>query len=284
MLGSHLSVAGGLVNALIEAKRLKMQTVQIFTKNQRQWNAKPLDPDVVQAWLSDLHELGWQHTVSHASYLINLATSDDEHHQKSVDAMTDEIERCETLEVPFCVVHPGSHKGFGEEVGIKRIIKGLNKVIANTKGYNTRICLENTAGGGNLLGGDFAHLGHAKQGVKTPERVGYCFDTCHAAVMGYDMTTIEKAATVLQQFDDDAGLDHLLCFHLNDSKDPIGSHRDRHNHIGDGHVGKTAFEYILNCTRFEGVPMILETPKGETDKGTPWDRVNLQRLKRLIVK
>jgi len=282
MLGSHLSVAGGMVNALLEAERLKMETVQVFTKNQRQWSAKSLEPGVIRDWLTELHRLGWEdRTVSHASYLINMATSDPTNHAKSVNAMTDEVERCETLEIPFCVVHPGSHLGEGLENGIRRIVKAIDTVVKRTAGFRTLILLETTVGSGNLIGGEFEHLAEIRKRVREPKRVATCLDTCHISAAGYDISTGKKAAHVFRNFDRVVGLNNLRCFHLNDSKEPIASRRDRHEHIGDGYVGRGGFEFIMNEKKFSTRPMILETAKTVTAKGTPMDAVNLRRLRRM---
>ena len=281
MLGSHLSVAGGYVNALHEAERLNMQTVQIFTKNQRQWKASPMDHAAVNDWLAELHRLGWTQTVSHASYLINLATPADEHFEKSIDSMTDEVERAETLEVRYVVVHPGSSLTSSEEDGIGRLVKAIDEVTRRTRGFNAISCLETTVGGGHQIGGRFEHLAAVRERLAQPERVGTCFDTCHVTAAGYDMSTPKAAKAVFEQYDAIVGLDHLRCFHLNDSKFPCGSHRDRHEHIGHGEVGLPCFEYIMRSRPFAGRPKILETEKGQADDGTPWDTINLSRLRAL---
>ncbi|MFG0328865.1 MAG: deoxyribonuclease IV [Phycisphaerales bacterium] len=282
MLGSHLSVAGGLHHALIEAKRLKMETVQVFTKNQRQWKARPLDEESIRLWLVEKHALGWTAVVSHASYLINLASPDDTIWRKSIDAMVDEIERATRLEIPGVVVHPGSHRGAGEAVGIARIVAAIDEIIERTPESSTQILLETTVGGGAQIGGRFEHLAEIRGRVAHPERVVTCVDTCHITAAGYDISTLKKAAGVFEEFDRVVGLSQIRCFHLNDSKTPLGSHRDRHEHIGDGYVGRPGFEYIVNHPDFQDIPMILETEKGETEKGTPLDTVNLRRLRRLI--
>ncbi len=284
MLGSHLSVAGGYVNALREAERLGMQTVQIFTKNQRQWKASPMDPAAMNDWLTELHRLKWTQTVSHASYLINLATPADEHFAKSIDSMTDEVERAEALEVRYVVVHPGSSLDSSEEAGIDRLVKALDEITRRTRGFNAIICLETTVGGGNQIGGRFEHLGAIRQRLAQPDRVGTCFDTCHVTAAGYDMSTSKAVKAVFEQYDQIVGLDHLLCFHLNDSKFGVGSHRDRHEHIGLGEVGLPCFEYIMRSRAFAGTPKILETEKAETDDGTPWDTINLRQLRALAEK
>lgn len=281
MLGSHLSVAGGYVNALREAERLDMQTVQIFTKNQRQWKASPMDLAAVGDWLTELHRLKWTQTVSHASYLINLATPADEHFEKSIDSMTDEVERAEALEVRYVVVHPGSSLDSPEQDGIARLVKALDEITRRTRGFNAVICLETTVGGGNQIGGRFEHLGVVRERLAEPQRVGTCFDTCHVTAAGYDLSTAKAARAVFEHYDAIVGLEHLLCFHLNDSKFPCGSHRDRHEHIGLGEVGLPCFEHIMRSKEFADRPKILETEKAETDDGTAWDTINLRRLRAL---
>lgn len=284
MLGSHLSVAGGYINALREAVRLEMQTVQIFTKNQRQWKAPAMDPAAAAEWLTELRRLRWTNTVSHASYLINLATPDDGHYRKSIDAMTDEMERAETLEVAFVVVHPGSSLESTEDQGIRRLVGAIDEVNRRTAGFRARLCLETTVGGGSQIGGRFEHLAAVRQAVAQPERVGTCFDTCHVTAAGYDMSTPASARAVFDEFDRVVGLEHLCCFHLNDSKFPCGSHRDRHEHIGLGEVGIACFRHVMTTGRFARTPKILETEKTETEDGTPWDTINLRELRRLAEK
>lgn len=281
MLGSHLSVAGGYVNAIREAERLEMQTVQIFTKNQRQWKASPMDPAARADWLAELKRLNWTQTVSHASYLINLATPADEHFRKSIDAMTDEVERAEALEVRYVVLHPGSFLDSSEQAGTARIVAAIDEITRRTKGFTAMLCLETTVGGGSQIGGRFEHLAAIREGVAEPERVGTCFDTCHVTAAGYDMSTAGAVKAVFNEFDAIVGLDHLSCFHLNDSKFPCGSHRDRHEHIGLGLVGLPCFEYIMRSRKLAGRPKILETEKVETDDGTPWDTINLRQLRSL---
>lgn len=284
MLGSHLSVAGGYVNALREAERLGMQTVQIFTKNQRQWKAAPLDSAAAADWLAEKRRLGWTQTVSHASYLINLATPDNEHSAKSIDAMTDEMERAEALEIAYVVVHPGSSLTTPLEDGLRRLIAAVDEVLRRTAGFRALLCLETTVGGGSQIGGRFEHLAAVRQAVAAPERVGTCFDTCHVTAAGYDLSTPRAVRAAFDEFDNVVGLDHLSCFHLNDSKFGCGSHRDRHEHIGLGLVGLACFEHIMRHRSFAGRPKILETEKAEAADGTPWDTINLRKLRQLAEK
>jgi len=289
MFGSHLSIAGGLVNALNEAERLGFDTVQVFTKNQRQWAFKPLEDEPREAWLAGLDRLGWrERTVAHDSYLINLASPNDELWEKSIDLMREEMWRCDQLSIPYLVSHPGAHTGSGEDAGLDRIARAYERLFRDRPDFRVTLCLENTAGGGSTLGRSFQELADLRTriidraGTEFAERVGFCIDTCHALAAGYDVTTEKSAGAVIDDFDELCGLRWLNVLHLNDSKGAMGSHVDRHEHVGDGCVGKGAFAALVNHPDLGGVPKILETPKGETEKGTPWDRVNLRRLRRLI--
>jgi deoxyribonuclease IV len=308
MLGSHLSVAGGMVNALHKARQFKMDCVQVFTKNQRQWNTRPLDAVEQSLWLTELKSMRWDsfsnpsapgRVVSHNSYLINLAQPDPILWKKSVAAQRIELERCEALHIPFCVSHPGAHLGSirpagsansldakpsGDELaGLKRIAMALNQLHRELPGYRVMTCLETTVGSGTNLGYNFHQLSFIRQSVKEADRIGFCADTCHLTAAGYDLSTTERAEAVFQHWDEICGLENLKVFHLNDSMGARGSRRDRHAHIGQGCCGKCCFQVILNHPAFEFVPKILETPKGLNDKGVEWDLVNLRRLKRMAV-
>ncbi len=303
MLGSHLSVAGGMVNALNEAERLRMDCAQVFTKNQRQWKTKPLDASDRDAWLAKLKELGWHrkrgpaHVISHNSYLINMASPDETLWAKSLDLQRIELERCEELSIRLCVAHPGAHLGESrkpgephdlearptedELAGLNRIIKALDRIHRDLPGCQALTCLETTVGSGTNLGYAFHHLAHIRENVAEPERIGFCFDTCHITAAGYDMSTPKKASAVLRLFDNVCGLKNLRAFHLNDSIGALGSRRDRHAHIGHGCCGDACFETILNRRSLHRVPKVLETPKETDEKGDAWDEVNLRQLKRL---
>ena len=296
MLGSHLSIAGGMVNALREARRLTFDTVQVFTKNQRQWRVPPLKDDARDDWRAELKTLGWEsRTVSHASYLANLGSPDRSLREKSITLMRAEIERCEALSIPFLVFHPGAHMGSGEadaRAGCGRVAEGVRRLIDSTPDGSTVLCLENTAGAGTTLGRTFEELALIADGAthglraaaraRAEARIGFCFDTCHALAAGHDITSAEGVRAVFGRFDTALGIERLRVLHLNDSKGALGSRIDRHTHIGDGAVGLEAFRYIMNRPEFRDVPTILETPKGETPKGTPWDTINRRRLLRLV--
>ncbi len=298
LFGSHLSVAGGMVNALLEAERLGLDTVQVFTKNQQQWKAPPLDPAGAADWLDALRRLGWEdRTVSHASYLINLASPDDELWAKSIDLMTVEIERCEALSIPFLVHHPGAYTTSTEGEGLDRIALAYDELLRRTRGFRTVCCLEDTVGSGSNLGRTFEQLADLRARIldRTGEagRVGYCLDTCHAHAGGYDMSTRESADAALDLFDSSCGLENLRVLHLNDSLKELGSRKDRHAHIGEGTITNppgrkgqalkdSGFAAVVNRPELADRPMIMETPKGDDEKGVPHDARNLRRLRRLV--
>lgn len=281
MFGSHLSVAGGLENAVREATELGMDCVQIFTRNQRQWSAKPLGDEQVEAWRSAVAASPLEATVSHDSYLINLASPDRATREKSIRTFRDELERCEVLGIPSLVTHPGAHLGIGEAKGLDRVARALDRVHKSLAGYETVTCLEITAGQGSGLGYRFEHLRTIIDSVREPERLAICFDTAHALAAGYDLESAAGARAVLEEFDDVLGLDRLRVLHINDSKVPRGRRVDRHEHIGHGHVALEAFGVIVNHPGIDRVPKILETAKGDADDGRPWDTVNLEALRGL---
>ncbi|NUQ68684.1 MAG: deoxyribonuclease IV [Phycisphaerales bacterium] len=309
MFGSHLSIAGGMVNALHEAQPLGLDTVQVFTKNQQQWSVPSLDEQAALAWCERLDALGWRgRTVSHASYLINLASGDDELWAKSLALMHEEIERCERLGIAFLVFHPGSYVRSDLASGMARISKACAELLARTRGYATTLCLEGTAGAGSHIGGRFEHLAALRDGIEKAggdvSRVGFCLDTCHMHAAGYDLRTRAAAAMAIEQFDTVCGLAHVRVLHVNDSKGACGTHLDRHEHIGEGTIGggrikhadtgvfdqgkldASGFWTFMNHPAFAAIPKIMETPKdprkGEPNPEEPFDAVNLRRLKSLI--
>ena len=281
MLGSHLSIAGGLHNAADEAQRLGMDCVQIFTKNQRQWRSAPLTDADIEQWKQHFRRARLKDAVSHDSYLINLASGDRSTREKSVALFVDEIERCEALAIPWLVTHPGAHLGAGEATGLKRVARALDRAHRRTSGYKTVTCLEITAGQGSGLGWRFEHLRRIIDMVAEPQRLAVCFDTAHALAAGYNLTRRAGMQATLDEFDDVIGLDLLKVFHLNDSKTKRRSRVDRHEHIGRGHVARIAFAVIVRDPRFRRIPKILETPKAAAPNGQLWDAVNLQTLRKL---
>ncbi len=299
LLGSHLSIAGGMENAVNEAVRLTMDCVQVFTKNQRQWASKPLTEEQLVAWKAAIKAAGWakepHRVVSHASYLINLGSPSPELWAKSVASMRVELERCEALGIPGCVVHPGAHLGTpppksrapgteftgDERAGLERIVKALNQLARELKGFTVRTLLETTTGSGTNLGGDFEHVAFLRNSASDPDRIGFCLDTCHISSAGYDLSTAKAAKAVLDHFDDICGLEHLKAVHLNDSKAPRGSRIDRHEHILHGTCGRPCFEAVLRHKSLQKIPMVLETAKEKDSDGREWDAVNLEVLRSL---
>lgn len=261
-----------------------MDTVQVFVKNQRQWKAPPLDPDDVEQWKSLCGKPDFGPTVAHATYLINLASGDKVLHARSRDAFAGELRRCDELGIPYLVVHPGSPKDDGAEAGIARVAQALDHIFAKHPDLTTMPLLETTAGQGKSLGRTFAELRAIIEQVKEPERMGVCIDTCHVFAAGYDIRTPAGYAALTDEADQTVGLQRVRCWHFNDSVGPCGSHLDRHAHIGEGELGSQAFGHVLADERFDDVPMILETPKGEDERGRNFDRLNLQRLRRIATR
>ncbi len=281
MFGSHLSIAGGMQNALHEAHELGMQTVQVFTKNQQQWRAAPLSAQAVEVWQSECARMGFTQTVSHGSYLINLASPDDALWNKSQELFTEELRRCAALKIPYLVAHPGAHMGSGEEVGLQRIVKALDQVHAALTDESVMTCLESTAGQGSSLGYKLEHLAFVIAQVKQPQRLGVCLDTAHLLAGGYDFRG-GKYEKFRREVDQTIGLQRVKVWHLNDSKKDLGSRVDRHEHIGCGFVGVEGFRPIVRDALFANIPKILETPKGKNEQGRLWDAVNLDVLRGLM--
>ncbi len=269
-------------NALITAAGLGMESVQVFTKNQRQWDAKPLAPEAIAQWHEHRKSTGIAHVVSHDSYLINLAASNPDSHGKSLAAFRIELERCEALDIPWLVTHPGAHLGAGEDEGLAKVAASLDTLHAELPGLKVVTLLEITAGQGTCLGHRFEHLQRIIELVKQPERLGVCLDTAHMLEAGYDLTTAAGMAWVLDEIDDTVGLDRVRVVHVNDSKTPRGSRVDRHAHIGHGHVSLDAFATLLNHPHFADIPLILETPKEDAPDGRTWDTINLETLRSLL--
>ena len=280
MFGSHLSIAGGMHNALLEAQELGMPCVQVFTKNQRQWAAPALKTEDIDSWHAHRESTGIRHVVSHDSYLINLASPKRDVREKSIKLYVDEIERCEVLDIPHLVMHPGAHLGIGEDKGIERIVKAFDRVHKKLPNYQTLTCLEITAGQGTTLGYTLEHLQAIIEGVEEPDRMAVCIDTAHALAAGYDLTSAAGARGFIKQIDQTVGIDRIKVLHVNDSKVERGKRVDRHEHIGHGHVSTDAFAVL--CRKFKKVPKILETPKAESPDGRPWDLVNIETLESLM--
>jgi deoxyribonuclease-4 len=276
-----MSIAGGLHNAFERGTEVGCDCMQVFVKNQRQWKAPPLTDEAVRLWHATATETPIGPVIAHDSYLINLGSPDEAGWRRSIDAFVDELERCERLAIPGLVMHPGSHLGEGETWCLKRIARALDTIHGRTRGFSVRTLLETTAGQGTSVGYRFEHLGGIIARVKAPERLALCVDTCHVFAAGYDLTTEAGYAETMAALDEQVGPDRIACFHLNDSKRPLGSRVDRHEHIGKGRLGSAAFRRLVTDERFLGLPMILETPKGEDDRGRDFDKLALARLRRM---
>ncbi len=273
-----MSIAGGVVEALRRGASVGCQTVQIFTKNNTRWDGKRPAASEIREFLGLRDRLGIHPLFAHTSYLINLAAPDALIRTRSIRAMIDEVERCEELELAYLIVHPGSHGGEGDEAGMQRVSDALREIVKATPGAACRILLESTAGQGASLGWRFEQLRSMLDGAARPERTGVCLDTSHIFASGYDLRTPETYRATIDKFDRVVGLSRLYAWHLNDSKKPLGSRVDRHEHIGKGTLGRQAFRNLLTDPRMAGLPGVLETPK---NKDLDEDRVNLAVLRRL---
>ncbi len=263
ILGAHISTAGGVDKAPARSEPLGITAIQIFTKNQRQWVAKPLPDDEIQAWHKEVKKYNITHAISHDSYLINLCAPDPEKLEKSLNSMTDELERAEALGLSHVVAHPGSHLKEGEEWGVEKIAESISELHRRLPGYKAKIALENTAGQGTNLGYSFEQLAKMIELSQENDRLAICFDTCHAFSAGYDIHTEEAYEKTWSEFDRIIGRDRLAAIHLNDTKKPLGSRVDRHEQIGDGLLGEETFRMLMNDERLLKIPAFLETPGGE---------------------
>jgi deoxyribonuclease-4 len=278
LFGAHMSVAGGVSKAVAAAVALGCDTLQIFTKNPNAWEAKPLAEDEVQAFRRAVGTAGLKFATAHDSYLINLAAPEDELFEKSIDAFTEEVNRAEALGLSYLVTHPGAHTGSGEEVGLARVVAGLNAVRTRCAGYRVRVLLETTAGQGTVLGHRFEHLRAILDRVKDAGWLGVCLDTCHVFAAGYGLGTPEEFDATFAEFERVVGFEQLKLFHLNDSVGEFDSRVDRHAGLGLGEIGLDTFRRLVTDPRFASLPMILETPK-EDDAGNAMDPVNLGLLR-----
>jgi len=276
-LGAHMSIAGGLHLACERGKEVGCDVIQIFVKNQRQWAGPALKPDEVAQFRAAQKAAKIVTAFAHDTYLINMATPDPAMFKKSVHAFVDELERCEALGLASLVTHPGSPGEAGEEVGIRQMQKGLNEALRRTKGYKVRVLLETTAGQGATVGWKFEQMKAILDGVKEPERIGFCFDTCHVFAAGYDISTREGYEKTMDEFDRAVGVDRIRAFHVNDSKKGLGCRVDRHENIGKGAIGLEAFRCLMKDVRFKNVPKVIETPKEEG-----MDPVNLGILREMM--
>lgn len=277
LLGAHVSISGGVYNAIANGEKIGATAIQIFSKNQTRWISKPLTDEDAEKFKNAWINSTIKEVVIHDSYLINLGSPDETTLNKSRNAFLDEIERAAKLGIRYLIFHPGSHLNSGEEIGLKTIADSLNVMIDKTPDYNVRLLLEVTAGQGTNLGYKFEQLSQIIKMVDKKDRMGICLDTAHIFAAGYDIRSKETYEKTMADFDSILGFDKLFCFHINDSKKEISSRVDRHDHIGEGFLGLEPFRYILNDTRFTHIPKLLETPGDEEDF-----KRNLKTLRSLI--
>jgi deoxyribonuclease-4 len=276
LLGSHVSISGGYINAAIEAHRLGIDAIQIFTKNQRFWQEKTVSTEEGKIFKDACKKYGVKQAFSHSIYLISMGSEDEEIANKSMLALAMELERCKVLGLTHTVLHPGSSGTLSKPAAIMRIGDRIKKVLDVTKGNPAKILIENTAGQGKSIGGKIENIADLIDYIKSP-RVGLCVDTCHAFAAGYNIRHLKGVKQFFKEIDSLIGLEKLLCFHLNDSKGALGSKIDRHAHIGEGLIGLIPFEYIMK--NFSKIPKVLELPKDNNA-----DIKNLELLRSLVLK
>ena len=281
LLGAHMSIAGGIFNAFARGESVGCDTMQIFTKSSNQWKAKELTDEDLEKYHAEQKRTKIDPVIAHDSYLINLGSPDAALIKKSREAFLVEMERCEKLESPFLVTHPGSHVGKGEEWGVKRIAESISWLHEQTDGYTVKIALETTAGQGTNLGYRFEQIATMIERAEQSERLAVCMDTCHIFAAGYDITTEKTYKQTISDFDRIIGLDRLAVIHFNDAKKALGSRVDRHEHLGKGEIGKDSFGFFMRDNRFSKIPKLLETPKGDDGE---MDKVNLGLLRKLAKK
>ncbi|HWN85927.1 MAG TPA: deoxyribonuclease IV [Vicinamibacterales bacterium] len=286
-IGAHMSVAGGVSKAVDRAAAHGCEALQIFTKNGNRWLGKALDPTDVRRFRARLEETAIRPAVSHASYLINLATTFDPLRRQSIDAFIDELDRADALGLLGVVVHPGTCTAGSEEEGLRLIAAAIGVALAARAGSQAMVLLEHTAGQGRTLGYRFEHLAAIIDHLDGSPRVGVCLDTCHLVASGYDIVTDAGYCETFDAFDRLVGLGRLKVFHANDSKKPCGSRVDRHEHIGRGCLGEEPFRRLLHDPRFRGLPLLIETEKSPASSRPgsivldPLDVGNLDTLRRL---
>lgn len=259
--GAHVSASGGVENAVKNAKDIGATAFALFTKNQRQWLAPILTEEQIATFKAAMTEAGYQawQVLPHDSYLINLGHPEEEGLEKSRESFFEEMRRCELLGLDRLNFHPGSHlKKISEEESLNRIVESINMALERTKGVTA--VLENTAGQGSNLGFRFEHLAYIIERVEDKSRVGVCLDTCHSFAAGYDLRTKEACDATFAEFDRIVGFNYLRGMHLNDAMKPLGSRVDRHSPLGDGEIGWECFKYIAADSRFDNIPLVLETP------------------------
>lgn len=258
-LGSHVSISGGIDKSPGRAREIGCTTAQIFVSSNRQWSVRDLKEGEAERFQEEHPQLNGQ-MHAHACYLINLAKTDEEKLEQGIEKLSKELARCDLLGVPYLVLHPGSHLGEGEEDGIKRICEALNRVHERVGNTDSMILLETMAGQGSVLPYTFEQLAEMRAGVEEPDRIGYCFDTCHVHAAGYDLSTESAYVSTMEEMEACLELEDVKLLHLNDSQHEPGARKDRHEDIGEGTIGEEGFRCIMNDDRWSEVPKVLETP------------------------
>lgn len=282
LLGAHMSISGGFEKAIERGTSIGCTTIQVFTKSNRQWHAKPITDQEAELFHAAVKESAIKPIVAHATYLINIGAPDKTIEKKSINAVMDELNRCEMLGIPYLVLHPGSHVGTDEKGCLERIAQNLDTILEADTG-KTKILLETMAGQGSSVCYTFEQIAAIRKLSHHKQRVGVCFDTCHAFTAGYDFTTPHGYKAMWDEFDATIGLNHLEVMHINDSKKELGSRVDRHDDIGKGKIGLEAFRMLFNDPRFFDVPKLLETPKHDHDKDELGGYArNMQVIKHLL--
>ncbi|MEM1607418.1 MAG: deoxyribonuclease IV [Candidatus Bathyarchaeia archaeon] len=274
-IGFHMSIYGSVDRAVDRALEIGCNTLQIFTRNPRGWTARPLREEEVKAFIDKVERNDIRPVFSHMPYLSNLASPRNEIYVKSIEALITEMDRCERLRIPYLVTHLGSHLGQGVKKGLDRIVKAVDEALSDFSG-RVMLLLENTAGSRNSVGGRLSDLQYIIERSSYPDKIGVCFDTCHAFAAGYDLRTEEEIEDAIREIDETVGFTKLKLIHLNDSRGDLNSRIDRHEHIGLGKIGEKGFRNILR-SKLASLPLILETPKN----GVRSDLENLIKVKEL---
>jgi len=275
-IGFHMSIHGSIDKAVDRALEIGCNTLQIFTRNPRGWKARPLKEDEIKAFISKVEKNDVKPVFSHMPYLSNLASPKNSVYVKSIKTLVIEMMRCQRLRIPYLITHLGSHLGYGTKIGLERIIRAIDEAFS-VAGEKITLLLENTCGGKNSIGGCFEEIQYIIEQSSYSDKIGVCFDTCHAFAAGYDLRTEEAVEKTIRKFDEIVGFNKIVLVHLNDSRGDLNSHIDRHEHIGLGKIGEEGFRNILK-SKFARLPLILETPKDSRRS----DLENLLKVKALI--
>ncbi|WP_287584932.1 deoxyribonuclease IV [Candidatus Borrarchaeum sp.] len=281
-IGFHVSIAGGIDKSVDRALKIGCTTFQIFTRNPRSWIFKELDTKVTQAFIKKCKDANIGLVFAHMPYLPNISSPEDEIYQKSVQVLIEELKRCDVLNIPYLVTHCGSHKGKGFEIGLRQICNAIEDAYEQSKS-RTKLLLENTGSSKSSMGNNFNELRRIIESLNNPtsQMIGLCFDTCHAFVSGYELRESKEVDKLVLEILDTIGPGRLKLIHANDAKYKKGSHRDRHEHIGEGHIGIKGFKAILGNPVLKGLPFILETPRN--DLGIDADLKNLRTMQKLYL-